>query len=337
MKIFIHFDPGSSKDIFEGMRLRKNIKGALELNDVTWVDSIYAMPDVAHLMSPQDETLAKNVKAEGISLVVSALYAEDDPVASFLNERLNGELTFSLKAKKLLELADVILVPSFFAKSLVEKEFPNKRIEIVTPGVNIVRFNSIDLLSQRAFQRYERISSDENYFLIVGDYEDKKNIQMIRSLTSAIPECRFFFLGGKYGNKAWSLRRMNKKNQKNLIFSPIIPDDIYCSALKGAAGLLVFEGMTENQMVLLEAFAAKTAVFYVGNLENSEIAKEYSDSITNLKTQEDVINFLPSFSPKSLEETIMSGYKVAKDNNLKKLGRSLKTIYKSLINKEGSK
>lgn len=337
MKIFIHFDPGSNKDIFEGMRLRKNIKGALELNDIAWVDSIYAMPDVCHLISPQDELLARNVKAEGIPLVISALYAEDDPSSSYLNERFNGDTCLSLKGKRFLELADLVLVPSLFAKEIIQNEFPEKRIEVVTPGINIVRFNSIDLLSERAFQRYERISSNDKYFLIVGNYEDKKNIQMIRGLTSAIPECRFFFLGGKYGNKALALRRMNRKNQKNLVFSPIIPDDVYCSALKGAAGLLMFEGMAENKMVLLETFAAKTPLIYVGNIEKSEIIKEYFSLVVNLKTHEDVINFLPSLSPKSLEETIMSGYQVAKDNNLRKLGKTLKTIYKSLINKEGSK
>ena len=63
MRILIHFDPGPSKDAFLGTRLRKNIKGALELQNIVWVDSIYAKADICHLLSPLDEALAKEAKA----------------------------------------------------------------------------------------------------------------------------------------------------------------------------------------------------------------------------------------------------------------------------------
>ena len=68
MRILIHFDPGPSKDAFLGARLRKNIKGALELQNIVWVDSIYAKADICHLLSPLDEALAKEAKEEGIPI-----------------------------------------------------------------------------------------------------------------------------------------------------------------------------------------------------------------------------------------------------------------------------
>lgn len=334
MRVLIHFDPGSSKDIFEGTRLRKNIKGSLELNGITWVDSIYARPDICHLISPIDESLAKAAKDEGVPLVISAMYTEDDPSASFLTKDIGGELTLTQKARKTLEIVDAILVPTEADKKYLKQFYPDKRMEVVSPGVNRMRFDALDALAEKAFQRYERFSMNEKYFLIVGNYEDKENIAKLKKLAAAIPECRFFFLGGKYGNNFLSLRRINKQNQKNLTFLPIIPDDIYCSAIKEAAGMLIFEGSIENKMVLLEAFAAKTPVFYIGNSEKSILLDEFESSITRLKTTEEVINFLPSFTQSNLEGTIMSAYQVAKENNLGELGITLKNIYETLINKE---
>lgn len=100
MRILIHFDPGPSKDAFLGTRLRKNIKGALELQNIVWVDSIYAKADVCHLLSPLDEALAKEAKEEGIPIVTSAFYTEDDPFASFLSRNVLGDYTLTLKGKK---------------------------------------------------------------------------------------------------------------------------------------------------------------------------------------------------------------------------------------------
>lgn len=86
-------------------------------------------------------------------------------------------------------------------------------------------------------------------------------------------------------------------------------------------------------MLVLENFACKNPVF----LLNAEEEKETIKGVTMLPTMEKSANILPSFSQKDLEETIMSGYQVAEENDLMRLGSSLKTIYESLLlNKEGS-
>ncbi len=337
MRILIHFNPGRKKDIFAGARLRKNLKGALELNNIQWLDSVYAFPDVAHLLSPSDNDIAKYARNEGIPVVVSALFSEEDPTASFLMLDLQGHPILTPKARKILELADLIFVPNDSGKELVAKEFPSKHIEIVTPGVNPLRFEFAETVSDLSFCRYERFSRCEKYYLTVGNYADSETVKSLIAIAKLAPHTRFFFLGGGVGSKASPLKTLNKKSPGNLSFLPIINEDLYCSALKNASGLLLFDSIMENTMAVLEAFASKTPVFHIGDLNKSDAVKKYPDIIKNFNSDKEIADFITSFDKSSYEETIMKGYQVAEENNLLTLGKKLNELYKSLIFKEDYK
>ncbi len=333
MRILIHFDPEPSKGAFLGTRLRKNIKGALELQNIVWVDSIYAKADICHLLSPLDEALAKEAKEEGIPIVTNAFYTEEDPSASFLSRNVLGDYVLTQKGKKLLEMSDCVLIPNLQAKEFLQKTFPKKRLEVATPGVNPIRFEILDDVVKKSFLYYERFGENEKYFLSVGAYQEKKTLAKLKRLAEAVPECRFFFIGGDFGSRASPLNSLNKKNPKNLHFLPLLSDDLYRSALKESAGMLFFDSLFGKEMLVLESFACKIPVFLLNAAEEKKPIK----GITLLPTMEKSANILPSFSQKDLEETIMTGYQVAEENDLMRLGSSLKTIYESLLlNKEGS-
>lgn len=337
MRVLIHFDPGRKKDNFAGTRLRKSLKNALELNNVQWVDSVYAFPDVAHLISPLDDDIAKYAKNEGIPVVVSALYSEEDPSASFLMLGLQNHPLLTPKARRLIDFADLVLVPSAKAKEIIEEEFPFKRIEIITPGVNPLRFDFADAASDLSFVRYQRFAKEEKYYLTIGNYADFETIKTLITIARFVPQSRFFFLGGGVGSKASPLKTINKKTPANLSFLPIIDEDLYCSALKNASGYLLFDSIIENSMAVLEAFASKTPVFHIGNLNNSDCVKSYPDIIKKFNSVEETINFLTSFDKNTYEETIMKEYEIAERNNLSILGKKLIDLYKSLILKEDYK
>lgn len=334
MRVLIHFDPGRKKDIFAGSRLRKTLKNALELNDTQWVDSIYAFPDIAHLISPSDEDIAKIAKNEGIPVVVSALYAEEDPSANFLMTDLQGRPILTPKARKLIDFADLVFVPTLSGKEMLEKDFPFKRIEVMTPGVNPLRFEFADDASDLSFVRYQRFAKEEKYYITIGNYADIETIKTLMTIAKFVPQSRFFFLGGGVGAKASSLKLVNKKSPTNLSFLPIIDEDLYCSALKNATGYLLFDSIFENSMAVLEAFASKIPVFHVGNSDNSDLVKEYPNVVANFNSVEKTIDFLTSFEKNSYEDTIMLGYQIAEKNNLSTLGKKLIDSYKSLILKE---
>ena len=107
MKILVRFVPGARNDIFEGTRLRKCIKGGLELNNIKWVESIFAEPDVCHFLSPIDEAKAHEAKAEGYPVVVSALYAESDPYCRYLERSPENFYSLPQKSLKMLNEATI--------------------------------------------------------------------------------------------------------------------------------------------------------------------------------------------------------------------------------------
>ena len=54
MKVLVSFNPGKKIDNFEGVRLRKCIKGALEIASIPYTTYIGDEYDVAHFISPRD-------------------------------------------------------------------------------------------------------------------------------------------------------------------------------------------------------------------------------------------------------------------------------------------
>ena len=74
MKILVSFQPNKKASDFEGVRLRKTIKGALEMVGIEYTTSIVDKYDVMHLISPDDENKENDAKENDIPVIVSALY-----------------------------------------------------------------------------------------------------------------------------------------------------------------------------------------------------------------------------------------------------------------------
>lgn len=336
MKVLIHFAPGLAHDIFLGSRLRKNLKGAMELRHIALVDSLYAEPDVCHLLSPDDLDMVKVAHEEGVPVVVSALYTELDPYASFLETDAFGNMTLTSRGKRMLEEADMVFVPSLRAKEIVEKDLFQKPIHIVSPGVNPVRFDSIDEIGAKIFCRYERFPANQPYVLILGSYREKNAIEFAKSIANMVPNFRFFFLGGDYGSEASPLSRWNRSSPKNLNFIPVLADDLYRSAIKGAIGLLVAADALPSPLSELEALAAKTQIFYV---DSSTTSSNWlpEDAYLSCHSVEEAATKLLAYSPNVPEATIMNGYRVAEENDLTHLGEAVLPLYQALLSaKENS-
>ena len=87
MKVLVYFQPSSKHDNFEGARMRKTIKGALEVIGQAYTSNLYDDYDAAHFMSPDDENKLNIALERKIPIVVSALFGEDDPATRFLSSK----------------------------------------------------------------------------------------------------------------------------------------------------------------------------------------------------------------------------------------------------------
>ena len=97
MKVLVYFQPSPKHDNFEGARMRKTIKGALEVIDLKYTSNLYDEYDVAHFMSPDDESKLAIALEKKVPIVVSALFGEDDPATRFINHKnKNGETALDI-------------------------------------------------------------------------------------------------------------------------------------------------------------------------------------------------------------------------------------------------
>ena len=333
MIVFVRFAPGVRNDIFEGTRLRKNIKGGLELNNIKWVESVFAGPDVCHYLTPVDEGKAHDAKLDNYPIVVSALYAENDPYCRYLERGTDSFYALSPRAIKLLEMADLVLVPSLSAKNLLfQCGLQNSAIEIVTPGVNVTRFEILDPLEGEVFHRYFRLSKDDRYVISVGDFEDQRTIKKLRTLAEAMPKLLFFFFGSTSKTGDGIIKKLSKDSPPNIRFHPVVEDDVFRSGLFSALYFLELGESLSHPLEELEAMAAKTPIIHIGKPMGGDFLKDGINCLAPLDVEE-AAKMLDSLSTSDTEAIIIEGYKTAKENTLGVLGEKLKGIYASLLNK----
>lgn len=333
MKVLISFRPEKKNVPFEATRLRKNIKGALELSGVNYVENLIVSPDIVHILSPLELDLAQECVEENVPYVVSALYSEDDEDGSFLLNEQKGSVDLTAKAKKVLSHAKVVLVPSQFALYTLRALGVQNRIEVVAPGVNLARFESLNAIEYAAFARYFRFSVDSKFVLSVGHFLDENVFEGLKKLANFVPNIRFFFIDVDYQKHEKKIKKIQKSLPKNVIITPLLDDDLYRSALMGAIAFLVFGGPTSyNELTLYEVFASKTPVVVVdGNME---------DSLLNRKTAyfagglEKAAEYLVTLSPNVSSSFIIDAYKKSEEGSLKKVGEKLLGIYRSVLSKE---
>jgi hypothetical protein len=331
MKILVYYNPGPKNDVFEGTRLRKNLKGALELTDIGWVESIFALPDIAHFISPSDEAKAHDSKFDGVKLVVSALYGENDPYDRFLDRDDDGFYSLSPKAERMLEAADLILVPSSAERDLlVQCGLQNPHIGALTPGVNLARFEKSDPIELGVFSRYFRFPPTTKFALTIGDFEDKETVAELSAIAAAEPSLRFFFFGLPTLGDDLLLKKLNREAPKNLRFSPIVEDDVFRSGMMCASSYLAFASARFDALVALEAMASKTQILYVGKPVEGEILLDKKNCLAFL-TPDKAAKGFESYCSGKLASTIIEGYRTAKANSLLETGKRLKAYYESVL------
>ncbi|MBO4540713.1 MAG: glycosyltransferase [Bacilli bacterium] len=333
MKILIHFQPKNNDYVFEGARLRKTLKGACESVGVSWVEDLSFAPDIAHFLSPEDVRLLEKAKAKGIKTVVSAGYTEADRKARFYDYPIGKLPLLKMKAKRIVEKADLTLVPDENTKKRFQDAGVKGRFLVLPTAVNIARFEGATPLEKNIFKRYARVKDGDRYVLSSAHLNDKETVDIYKKIAALCPEYRFFVLIGR--PKSWlgtlAVWSDQRKAPKNLVFSPLIEDDVYRSALLNASCYLKIGSHYSGEIQILEAFAARTPVIAYGEQENSPLLKNGVNSSFVLSPEE-AVNILIRLSDQPESAKVEKAYETAKGRSLPLFGEKLKQIYEDLLN-----
>lgn len=329
MKPFIYSNE-KDESAFEGTRMRKNLKGALELSKVNYVSSFFASPDIIHLYSPAKDDVIKEAKEDGVKIVTSALYATRDPQCKFLEKTKNG-YELSKSAIKTFAASDLIFVPTFESKGYLSHYGFLSPVVVLTPGINLARFDGVDELERETFGRYVGLQKGQKYAISTGNYQDIEGIKRLSYLAKIHSNLRFFFFGGSERNISYhEQKRLSKIYGKNISFYGVVEDDIYRSAISGALAYLSL-GTLPDYLSVLDAMSAKIPVY--------EITRPIYGNITkNEKTgylRAEIENLDQCFSlgcKKEENTTIIEAYEFAKSMSLGALGKELVRNYENVLN-----
>ena len=338
MKILVSFQPNKKASDFEGARMRKTIKGSLEVLNIEYTTSIVDKYDIMHLISVEDDSKANDAKESNIPLVISALYCEDDSLANYIDyKNKDGNRTLSLKPKglKFLNKANVVMVPSNNAKEFLMENGVKSDIQVVPYGVNISRFDFSREDEKDIFYRYFRENRSKRLVVAMGEYDN--NMDGIHSFINAAKKCPdvlFYYIGRESVPgilKSFKMSRLIASSPKNVKFHGIIPDDVYRSALMNA-DIFMLPGYKVSGIVsLYDAMAAKCQLIvreqavFADLLEDGKTAylAKYSETLTSLTKD---------YFQGKLKPTIEKAYEEVSKHTLETLGNDLKWVYQQQIN-----
>ena len=334
MKVLVSFKPNRKFDRFEGSRMRKTIKGALEILNIPYTDSGVDYYDVAHLISPEQDGEMNDIIDSGAPVVVSALYTEDDPVASYLEmDRKSKKSVLTMKAQKFLNKADLVLVPCVEAKELLISSGVTSPIEICHPGVNMSRFDFSKQEEREIFYRYYREDKNKKLVIAVGEYKGRmEGLSSFIGAARKSPNAVFYYIGKTTASMKLNLK-LNKifsSAPKNVKFVDVPPDDIYRSALLNADVFMIPGYKISGVTSIVEAMAAKTQIIarkstvFKGILQDGETAHlaEFSETLASLTRD---------YLDGKIKPTTTSAYQHICNHTLKAFGDELQKQYQNAI------
>jgi 1,2-diacylglycerol-3-alpha-glucose alpha-1,2-glucosyltransferase len=332
MKVFVHFQPRYLKDVYEGMRLRKNIKGALELTNIEIAKNSIDHYDVAHFISIADEMKINDAIELGKPVIFSALMCESDPVAKITEVTRDGEVRLSNRALRILNKVNVVIVPNEAGVKFLADSGVKTKIIVLSPGVNIARFEKNDQLEADLFYRYFRLNKLAKTVVAFGQYDSREEIRNIVEIARLCPEYKFLYFGqAKHLLLLPSkIRRLLRRSPKNLRFNPIIPEDVYRSVMMNANVFLLINRRKYNAITTLDAIAAKCQIIGLGPIDYDAkvLTKGYAYIANTLPAVAANIN---QFFSGELPSKAVKAYNIAKNESLTEIGKQLEKIYMELI------
>ena len=330
MKICVFFQPKDKYDNFEGMRLRKTIKGALELVDVPYSRNIIDNYEIIHFVSPDDEVKINDAYEAGIPIVFSALMSETD-IATRLSELSKSGLTvLSARALRILNKVNLVLVCDEASKKFLVDNGVKTKIDIVPLGVNLARFEIPSQLSSDIFYNYYQLPKDSKFIVSVGSYEDKDKFKSLCEIARFCPNYYFYYFGRSKSKKS---PPKIKNTPKNLKFHLLTNDEIYCSMMKNASIYLAFDNRRHSPITLLDAAASRTQIVALNPVYRNDELLNKLHAYRGDSTPE-VGSIITNIMNGNLEKHVEEAYEFAHENSLRKLGIALKKEYASLLKGE---
>lgn len=314
-----------------GKAIKHQMK-ALEHVGVKYTNNPKDDYDILHINTyfPKSYFLAKKAKKMGKKIVYHAHSTEEDYKDGFVFAKQTSKL-FKKWLIKCYSLGDVIVTPTPYSKKLLQgyKGLENKKIIDVSNGIELEFFKKNKKLGEN-FKKKFGYKQDDKVIFGIGLYIERKGIVDFVELAKRLPGYKFIWFG--YSPLAAATNPVKKAvhtKLDNLTFAGYVEPDVIRQAMNGA-DLFLFPTLEETEGIpIVEACACMQDAI----IRDIPIFDDWLVDGKNVYKAKDVDDFerkirlffegkLPSVSKKS--------YDVAKQRDIKEIGKKLKDIYESL-------
>lgn len=288
--------------------------------------------DILHVNTyfPKSYFLTKRAKKKGKKIVYHAHSTEEDFKDGFIFCRQISPL-FKKWLIKCYSLGDVIVTPTPYSKKLLEgyKGLEDKPIYDVSNGIELDFFKPDKKLGEK-FRKDYGYTKDDKVIFGIGLYIERKGIVDFVELAKRLPQYKFIWFG--YSPLAAATKPVRKAvNTKldNLTFAGYVEQDVIKGAMNGG-DLYLFPTLEETEGIpIIEACACKTNAI----IRDIPIFEGMFIDGKNVYKAKDVNEFekkIKLFFEGKLPSVVNEAYNVAKERDIKAVGKKLKKIYESL-------
>lgn len=298
-------------------------KKAAAFNDIELVDNLKDA-DVVHINTifPKSYELAKEAHKLGKKVVYHAHSTRQDFRNSYIGSNLVDGL-FAWWIMKCYNSGDIIITPSIYSKKLLQSYGITKDIRVLSNGIDTSYYTR----NEEMREEFKKKHKGRKVIMSAGLWIDRKGITDFVELAKRMPQYDFVWYGESnlYTVPA-KIRKAVKTKLPNLSF----PGYISKAELKDAynnSDLFLFMSKEETEgIVILEALAMKIPTLirdipvYEGWLTDSK-------DVYKAKTLSEFETKITGILENKLPSVVEGGYNVAKERDIKEVGKRLKAIY----------
>lgn len=331
MKVLLYFE-GENLIAKSGIgRAQKHQKKALECVGVDFTTDVMDAYDILHIntVGITSPLVIAQAHALGKKVVYHAHSTEEDFRNSFVLSNQIAPL-FKQHLINMYQMADVIITPTPYSKSLLENYGINKPIYAVSNGIDLSRYRK-DVEKEKTFRSYFHLSEDDKVVVSAGLYLKRKGILDFMEVAKMMPEVTFIWFGSTPRIAMTSeVKRAIDNHPVNVRLPGYLKGPGFEGAFSGADAFF-FPSLEETEgIVVLEALASQQRIVvrdigvYQGWLKhehNCLMGTTNSEFVHHLKT------ILEDQFDKNM---IINAYETAASKSLDKIGLQLKTIYESI-------
>lgn len=308
-------------------------KKALELAGVSYTLNSKDDYDICHINTvfPKSASFAKNAKKAGKKVVYHGHSTEEDFKNSFIFSNQIAPF-FKKWLIHCYKKGDLILTPTVYSKKILESYNMDRKIEVVSNGIDLDFWKEDKKDRENFYQRYG-LDKNKKSIISVGLFIERKGILDFVDLAKKLPQYEFVWFGElNLKLVPEKIRKAVKTDLNNLHFPGYVDQNLLREAYSGS-DLYIFPTFEETEgIVLLEALSTKADII----IRDIEIYKNLKEG-ENIYKAKDIDEFykkikwilegkLPSLKEKA--------YLLAKEKSLENVGERLKKIYEQLLERE---